>query len=583
LLAHGRWFSPGAPVSSTTETGCHDIAEILLKVALNTINQIKSINPDTERFDIFFCMKNIYYCFYEFAGEFATQTCFQGRFGEEIGSDQFGIQVMLHPPEPNKDLAIGRVSYVEFTYAGQAFRLGRYPFHFHLGGVMSSSYIKGCALHETFNRAVNIHGTYNALVENNVIYNVMGGAFFLEDGIETGNTIQHNLAIFVRESTSLLNDDVTPASFWVTNPNNTIQHNSAAGGSHFGFWYRMHAHPQGPSRTNIVCPQNGLMGVFKNNTAHSFGWFGLWIFESYFPRVGGLCGSQTPTPAVFEDFYAWNCDKGGESVNTGDVQFHNFILVNNRLAGYEQKKSLEGEFYTENGPLFKNGFIVGRSPALSSNQQGCTNAGIVLPYYYRFMVDGTEFANFNENGCAAFGLTSITGTSGPDNGGFVYHMKNLIFTNVGSNNRGFFRWEFEAIILDLDGSLTGVTNGTVTPTSNILPPSCTHFEGFSHGMPGSLCPPGVKFLRFSFNDIKPSSIKFKNVVMENSYGTSIGNFQKKRMTHPNGWMVTIAAGESYVIEFENAEHMTNMSFAGTLDLFEVSYHLVTYKSSRSEW
>jgi hypothetical protein len=39
LLAHGRWFSP---VSSTTKTGRHDIAEILLKVALNTKNQIKS-------------------------------------------------------------------------------------------------------------------------------------------------------------------------------------------------------------------------------------------------------------------------------------------------------------------------------------------------------------------------------------------------------------------------------------------------------------------------------------------------------------------------------------------------------------
>jgi hypothetical protein len=34
LLAHGRWFSPGTPASSTTKTGCHDIAEILLKVAL---------------------------------------------------------------------------------------------------------------------------------------------------------------------------------------------------------------------------------------------------------------------------------------------------------------------------------------------------------------------------------------------------------------------------------------------------------------------------------------------------------------------------------------------------------------------
>jgi hypothetical protein len=35
LPAHGRWFSPGTPVSSTTKTGRHDIAEILLKVALH--------------------------------------------------------------------------------------------------------------------------------------------------------------------------------------------------------------------------------------------------------------------------------------------------------------------------------------------------------------------------------------------------------------------------------------------------------------------------------------------------------------------------------------------------------------------
>jgi hypothetical protein len=34
LLAHGRWFSPGTPTSSTTKIGRHDIAEILLKVAL---------------------------------------------------------------------------------------------------------------------------------------------------------------------------------------------------------------------------------------------------------------------------------------------------------------------------------------------------------------------------------------------------------------------------------------------------------------------------------------------------------------------------------------------------------------------
>jgi hypothetical protein len=48
LLAHGRWFSLGTPASSTTKAGRHDIAEILLKVALNTKN--KKINQ------LFYCL-----------------------------------------------------------------------------------------------------------------------------------------------------------------------------------------------------------------------------------------------------------------------------------------------------------------------------------------------------------------------------------------------------------------------------------------------------------------------------------------------------------------------------------------------
>jgi hypothetical protein len=42
-LAAGRWYSLGTPVSSTNETDRNDIAEILLKVALNTINQAKPL------------------------------------------------------------------------------------------------------------------------------------------------------------------------------------------------------------------------------------------------------------------------------------------------------------------------------------------------------------------------------------------------------------------------------------------------------------------------------------------------------------------------------------------------------------
>ena len=45
LLARDRWFSPGTPASPTTKTSRHDIAEILLKVALNTKNQsIKTLS-----------------------------------------------------------------------------------------------------------------------------------------------------------------------------------------------------------------------------------------------------------------------------------------------------------------------------------------------------------------------------------------------------------------------------------------------------------------------------------------------------------------------------------------------------------
>ena len=36
IVYYGRWFFPGTPTSSTTETGRHYIAKILLKVALNT-------------------------------------------------------------------------------------------------------------------------------------------------------------------------------------------------------------------------------------------------------------------------------------------------------------------------------------------------------------------------------------------------------------------------------------------------------------------------------------------------------------------------------------------------------------------
>ena len=65
-------------------------------------------------------------------------------------------------------------------------------------------------MHESFNRATNIHASNYITIESNVVYNIMGGCYFLEDGVEIGNVFKNNLAIFVKTSSSLLNEDVTP-------------------------------------------------------------------------------------------------------------------------------------------------------------------------------------------------------------------------------------------------------------------------------------------------------------------------------------------------------------------------------------
>ena len=149
-------------------------------------------------------------------GSNAVQTCFLGKYGAEMGTDQFGAHIMISAGNMEgttkftKEVVFARFSNVELFHVGQAYRLGRYPIHFHMNGDMPSSYVKECAIHESFNRATNIHASNYITIESNVIYHIMGGAYFLEDGVEIGNTFKNNLAIYVIASESLLNEDTTP-------------------------------------------------------------------------------------------------------------------------------------------------------------------------------------------------------------------------------------------------------------------------------------------------------------------------------------------------------------------------------------
>ncbi|KAF0024292.1 hypothetical protein F2P81_023094 [Scophthalmus maximus] len=510
-------------------------------------------------------------------GEFATQTCFSGRFGEEVGSDQFGACIMFHAPRPNENLAVGRLEYVEVFHAGQAFRLGRYPIHWHLmGNVDYKSYVRGCAIHQTFNRAVTIHNTHRLLVEHNVIYNIMGGAFFIEDGIETENILQYNLAVFVKQSTSLLNDDVTPAAYWVTNPNNIIRHNAAAGGTHFGFWYRMHEHPDGPSYDSNICQKKVPLGEFFNNTVHSQGWFGLWIFVDYFPMKSGGCRSSTPEPAVFRALTTWNCEKGAEWVNVGAVQFEGFVMVNNEKAGIEGKRIIANsvsEFGRDGGAAVTNGTIVGHVDELALGSSYCTHRGVITPFDDGMSVLDTKFLNFDRSSCAAIGVTKIDGTCGDRCGGWAVRFSGVEYFN--SPNKAGFRWEHEVVLVDTDGSLTGNVDYKVVPKSLLLDPAhCSQSAEWSAGFPGFVCDNTVNFHRLSLNNPTPASLKAKDIILSNSHGTSAVPYLKKRMTHKFGWMAVLPSGDTYNWFFKDMDHITNITYTAKFYGFKADQYVI---------
>jgi hypothetical protein len=353
-------------------------------------------------------------------GEFAVQTCFLGRYGPEIGTDEFGATIMVSGDMIKQKFAetvFLRMSNVELFHVGQAFRLGRYPIHLHMNGNMRSSFVRECAIHESFNRATNIHATNYVTIERNLIYNILGGAYFLEDGVEIGNIFQYNLAIFVRTSSSLLNEDTTPAAFWATNPNNTYIHNAVAGSSHFGWWYRLLDSPDGPSYNPNYCPKKIPMGRFFNNTVHGVGRFGLWIFPGYFPSATGACNDANPSVAKFESFTAYRNDKGAEWVMSNTLQFRNFVTFENGAANIETKQIRFNEivhssywptFYNLNtGPIFADSVIIGNTD--SSQTTSLSSYGLVIPWDRGFYAKNVSFYNFPDAGSKAIKPTEIAG------------------------------------------------------------------------------------------------------------------------------------------------------------------------------
>ncbi|MFD2563900.1 G8 domain-containing protein [Aquimarina rubra] len=203
----------------------------------------------------------------------------QGDMSGTNEADGFGGHIMLMKN------STAHAENIELFKMGQKAILGRYPFHWHLNeDKAQGSYLRNSSVHKSFNRAVTIHGTDYVTVDGVFAYDHIGHGIFLEDGAERFNTIKNNVVFVTRrpkpgeELTPSDNSDNapqnrTPASYWITNPNNYFENNVAAGTEGTGFWF---AFPEAPLFASGDLPYyQGLnpskepLGSFEGFVAHT--------------------------------------------------------------------------------------------------------------------------------------------------------------------------------------------------------------------------------------------------------------------------------------------------------------------------
>jgi cell migration-inducing and hyaluronan-binding protein len=285
---------------------------------------------------------------------------------------------------------------IELNRMGQHMHLARYPIHWHIGGEGKGQYIKNASIHDTYNRCVTVHGTNDLLVQNNVTYNTVGHCFFLEDGIEHGNTFIKNLAIqtkchptmdcvpqnlaangelgyppqdraamrkvsFAGKDT-LLPSDNTVASYWITNPDNSFIDNVAAGSDENGFWLSMPEHPQGAFKdsdvSKTIWPRLTPFRAFRGNVSHS-NFDGFMFdrninadntFDASFSAFTPLANPADPNSAMlethFENLTSYKNRNGGVWTRGELLIFSNAKLADNAIGMTNSTGTFGSERFT---------------------------------------------------------------------------------------------------------------------------------------------------------------------------------------------------------------------------------------------
>ena len=180
----------------------------------------------------------------------------------------------------------GGISYAEFRHLGKEGILGKYAIHFHLvrDGMRGSGVI-GASIWDSQNRWITIHGTDYLLVRDCVGYQSVGHGFFMEDGTEQYNVLDHNLAVQAYHGKRLKGqvlgfDNNDGAGFWWANGRNTLVRNVSCENDRYGYKFEM----RGKMESRLRMPDGELKTVdartlpfvrFEGNEAHCDGLYAM--------------------------------------------------------------------------------------------------------------------------------------------------------------------------------------------------------------------------------------------------------------------------------------------------------------------
>ncbi|HEY7027789.1 MAG TPA: G8 domain-containing protein [Gemmatimonadales bacterium] len=294
--------------------------------------------------------------------------------------------------------ATARIEGVELFQMGQRGHLARYPMHWHVAGDVSGQYFRNSSVWRTFSRCVTVHGTDNALVQNNVCYDHTGHGYFLEDGAETGNTIEGNLGLVSRipqGTDRLLESDSRAATFWITNPDNTYRNNVAAGSKGMGFWCAFPQAPTGLSVGQPNLPQSTPLREFSGNVAHSNNQGGLHVDDgplpdgtttvtNYTPRVDPADPSSAPVVAHFTNFRAYKQGHRAVWLRGRNLELDDSQLADNGI----------GATFAASETFVKNTVFIGVSGAATR----LPTSGLLKGYEFydgRVGAENVTFVNYN--------------------------------------------------------------------------------------------------------------------------------------------------------------------------------------------